>query len=71
MIVGAGRCSVLAIGAREHIDENCHGGAYAVDEAARRHGACAEEETNDPRIAYSRFPEPQPTRYEKGWLPRG
>jgi uncharacterized cupin superfamily protein len=66
---GAGPCVVLAAGAREHIDENCNGGAYTVDEVALRHGAGVEEETSDPAVAYARFPESEPTRYRDGWLP--
>jgi uncharacterized cupin superfamily protein len=71
IIVGAGNgpCAVLAIGAREHIDEDCNGGAYTVDETALRHGAGASEETSDPGLAYARFPDPEPTRYRDGWLP--
>jgi uncharacterized cupin superfamily protein len=70
-IVGAGEgpCVVLAIGAREHVDENCHGGAYAVDEVALRHGAGVEDETSDAELAYARFPKGEPTRYRDGWLP--
>ena len=73
MIVGAGDggCAVLAVGAREHIEANCNGGAYTVDEVALRHGAGVEEETSDPDVAYARFPEPGPTRYRDGWLPSG
>jgi uncharacterized cupin superfamily protein len=71
MIVGAGAgpCVVLAAGAREHIDEDCNGGAYTVDEVALRHRAGVEEETSDPAVAYARFPDPQPARYRDGWLP--
>jgi uncharacterized cupin superfamily protein len=71
MIVGAGSgpCVVLGVGAREHIGENCNGGAYTVDEAALRHGAGVQEETDDPEAAYARFPETEPTRYRDGWLP--
>jgi uncharacterized cupin superfamily protein len=71
MIVGAGDgpCVVLAVGAREHVDENCNGGAYVVDEVALRHGAGVEEETSDANIAYARFPETTPTPYRGGWLP--
>jgi hypothetical protein len=70
-IVGAGDglCAVVAIGAREHVDEDCHGGAYTVDEAALRHGAGVEEETSDANLAYAHFPESEPTRYRDGWLP--
>jgi uncharacterized cupin superfamily protein len=28
-----------------------------------------EEETNDARIAYARYPAPEPVAYEEGWLP--
>ena len=79
-IVGAGDspCVVLAVGAREHHttigpDGRLQGtddwGAYTVDEAALRHGAGVEQETNDAAEAYARFPEPEPTRYGDGWLP--
>jgi uncharacterized cupin superfamily protein len=73
MIVGAGDgpCAVLSMGSREHIGENCNGGAYTVDEAALRHGAGVEVETNDPEQAYARFPETVMTRYREGWLPGG
>jgi len=71
IVVGAGDglCAVLAIGGRDHIDENCNGGAYTVDEVALRHGAGVAEETDDARIAYARFPENEPTPYREGWLP--
>jgi uncharacterized cupin superfamily protein len=73
IIVGAGDgpCAVLAIGARQHIDENCNGGAYTVDDAALRRGAGVEEETSDADVAYARFPQSQPTPYHDGWLPSG
>jgi uncharacterized cupin superfamily protein len=69
-ILGAGdsRCVVLAVGAREHQGGPGWGG-YTVDEAALRHGAGVEEETNDPEVAYARFPESVPARYQDGWLP--
>ena len=71
MIVGAGAgaCLVLAVGAREHIGENCNGGAYVVDEVALRHRAGVEEETSDASVAYAAFPASKPTRYRDGWLP--
>ncbi len=72
MIVGAGDtpCAVLAVGAREH-QAGADWGAYTVDEAALRHGAGVEQETNDQELAYARFPKPVPTRYRDGWLPIG
>jgi quercetin dioxygenase-like cupin family protein len=79
-IVGAGdsACVVLAVGARERHtfrgpDGRLQGrddwGAYTVDEAALRHGAGVEKETNDAEEAYARFPNPEPMRYREGWLP--
>jgi uncharacterized cupin superfamily protein len=71
MIVGAGDgpCVVLAAGARDHMDEDCNGGGYVVDEAALRHGAGVEEETSDPAVAYARFPETELVSYPNGLLP--
>jgi uncharacterized cupin superfamily protein len=80
VIVGAGEgaCVVLAVGARErHTFVAANGelqgrddwGAYTVDEAALRHGAGVERETNDAEEAYAGFPGPTPLRYGDGWLP--
>jgi uncharacterized cupin superfamily protein len=68
-IVGAGDgpCAILAVGSRTVTGEDW--GAYPLDEAAQRHGAAAAEETNDPKVAYARFPTRRPTRYRDGWLP--
>jgi quercetin dioxygenase-like cupin family protein len=79
VIVGAGDgpCVVFAVGARENhtyrkadgtIEGRDDWGAYTVDEAALRHGACVEEETTDAGVAYARFPERVSTRYRDGWL---
>jgi uncharacterized cupin superfamily protein len=79
VIVGAGDgpCVVFGIGAREHHtvrapDGTLNGrpdwGAYAVDEAAARHGAGVEEETTDAEQAYARFPSPARMRYRDGLL---
>jgi uncharacterized cupin superfamily protein len=70
MIVGSGEvpCVVLAIGAREH-QEGPGWGGYVVDDAALRHHAGVEQETNDPAKAYARFQAPEWTRYRDGWLP--
>ena len=82
VIVGAGDgpCIVFAVGALENhtvgsrVDGTLQGreggGAYTVDEAALRHRAGVEEETNDAAVAYARFPELEPTGYREGWLPR-
>jgi oxalate decarboxylase/phosphoglucose isomerase-like protein (cupin superfamily) len=70
VIVGAGDgpCVVLAMSSRDNQQVGPYG-AYTVDEAARRYGASAEEETQDGNIAYANFPKSQPTRYRDGWLP--
>ncbi|HXL44234.1 MAG TPA: hypothetical protein VN960_09270 [Gaiellaceae bacterium] len=44
-------------------------GFYTVDEAARRHNACADEETQDGDVAYARVPPSHPVRYRDGLLP--
>jgi quercetin dioxygenase-like cupin family protein len=76
--VGDGPCVVFAVGARmNHTHRKPDGsiggrddwGAYTVDEAALRHGAGVEQETNDADVAYARFPERVITRYHPGWLP--
>lgn len=70
MIVGAGDapCVVLGLGARER-STGAGWGGYTVDDAALRHGAGVERETNDPEEAYAHFPEPRLTRYRDGSLP--
>ena len=70
VIVGAGDgpCVVFAVGARDRTRRRDWGG-YAVDEAALRHGAGVEEETDDPKQAYARFRPSEPKRYREGWLP--
>jgi uncharacterized cupin superfamily protein len=65
---GAGPAVVLAVGARDRSTGPDWGG-YPVEEAARRHGASAEQETTEPEQAYARFARREPTRYRDGWLP--
>jgi uncharacterized cupin superfamily protein len=69
VIVGAGdgQCVVVAVGAREHQDGEGWGG-YTVDDAALRHGAGVEQETNKAEEAYANVQHRQPTRYRDGWL---
>jgi uncharacterized cupin superfamily protein len=75
---GAGPCIVFGVGARaNHTYRTADGtlegkpgeSAYALDEAAIRHGAGAEEETEDSGKAYARFAPPEPVRYREGLLP--
>jgi len=69
MVVGAGDgCVVVAVGARDHIDQDCNGGAYVVDEVAIRHRAGIAEETSDAAVAYAHLQKPEPTRHD-GFLP--
>ena len=70
MIVGAGEgpCTLVAVGAREHMSTP-EWGEYTVNELAQRHDAGVEEATSDPAIAYARFPSSEVTRYPKGLLP--
>ncbi len=71
VIVGAGSgpSVVLAVGARVHSTGPGWGG-YTVEEAAARHGASVERDTNEPEEAYARFPRKRAhTRYREGWLP--
>ncbi len=65
-IVGAGdrRCIVLATGSRGR-----EGIRYTVADAALKHGAGVEQETEKPAEAYARFAPREPTRYRDGWLP--
>jgi hypothetical protein len=69
-IVGAGDCPcvVLAMSSRENQAYGPYG-AYTVDEVARRHGACVDEETQDTDVAEAGVPKSEPTRYRDGWLP--
>jgi uncharacterized cupin superfamily protein len=69
MIAGAGEdgCLLIAMSSREHLGEDCAGGAYVADEAAAKYGASA----LDPDDPYAQFPERKPTRYRDGWLPFG
>ena len=68
MILGAGErgCVVLSVGARQHIGEDCNGGAYVHDPAAERHGASAGADVTDPAQAYAHLPAPFPVRYPGG-----
>ena len=53
---GDGPCVVLGVGARR----KGRGIVYPVNETASKHGAGVDEETCEPRIAYSRFSEDTP-----------
>jgi hypothetical protein len=65
---GDGPCVILAVGSRQ-FQANGPWGEYTVDDAARRHDACPDEETQDSGVAYARFAPARPTRYRGGLLP--
>jgi uncharacterized cupin superfamily protein len=65
---GDGPCGILAMSSRE-FQTSGSWGAYTVDEVARRHGASADEETQDADIAYAQVPKSEFARYREGWLP--
>ena len=66
VFVGAGErpCVLLAVGTR--IGRSV---IYPAAEAAGRHGAGAEHETDDPDVAYASFAPDTPAAFEPGWLP--
>ena len=68
--VGAGDepCVLLCASSRQ-FQKDGPWGKYTFDEVARRHNACAAEETQDGSVAYGRFPPAQPRRYREGLLP--
>jgi uncharacterized cupin superfamily protein len=70
VIVGAGDapCVVVAVGARERSVDSPDWGGYPVEEAAQRHGAGVEEETNEPDKAYAHLTRREPTGYRREWL---
>jgi uncharacterized cupin superfamily protein len=65
---GSGPAAIIAVGARQHQGGPDWGG-YTVDEAALRHRAGVEQETDDPEQAYAPLPKRRHSRYHDGWLP--
>jgi uncharacterized cupin superfamily protein len=65
---GSGPCAILAIGGREHQDDESWGG-YPYSEVAMKYDASAEEDTTDADVAYARFPDRQPGEFREDWLP--
>ena len=66
---GAGPSIVLAVGARPEAFGVEEAIRYPVDAVAQRLGACAEEETDSPALAYARFAKPAHGPYRDGDLP--
>jgi uncharacterized cupin superfamily protein len=65
---GDGPCVILAASSRQFQAEGPWG-YYSAAAAADRYGASSPEETQDSRLAYSRFPPEEETRYRAGLLP--
>jgi uncharacterized cupin superfamily protein len=67
VLVGAGdaSCLVLAVGTRSGGDV-----VYPAAPLARRHRACVERETPDPKEAYASFADDVDTPCRPEWLPR-
>jgi uncharacterized cupin superfamily protein len=65
---GGGPCVILAASSRQ-FQASGPWGFYTVDEAARRHGACSAQETQDHDVAYAQVAPSQPARYRDGLLP--
>jgi uncharacterized cupin superfamily protein len=65
---GSGPAAILAIGSREH-QESPDWGGYPLSVVAMKHDAASPEETNDPKVAYARFPQRQEGEFPEGSLP--
>jgi uncharacterized cupin superfamily protein len=65
---GDGPCVIVAASSRQ-FQKDGPWGWYTIDEAARRHNACPDEETQDFDLAYARVPPSEPARYSHGLLP--
>lgn len=69
VFVGAGDepCVILAASSRQ-FQKDGPWGYYTVDEAARRHNACPDVETQDGNVAYAHVTPVQASRYRDGVL---
>jgi uncharacterized cupin superfamily protein len=65
---GDGPCVLLCASSRQ-FQQTGPWGFYCADETAARHDAGSPEETQDPGVAYARFPPSRPVRYRDGLLP--
>jgi uncharacterized cupin superfamily protein len=65
---GSGPSAILAIGARER-QEGPDWGGYPLSDVAMKHDAASPEATNDPKVAYARFPARAEGEFREGWLP--
>jgi uncharacterized cupin superfamily protein len=65
---GDGPCVILAASSRQ-FQKDGPWGYYCPDDAAARYNASSPEETQETRVAYARFPPPEPAPYRDGLLP--
>jgi hypothetical protein len=65
---GSGRCVILAVSSRQ-FQADGPWGWYVADDAARRHDACPDEDTQQSGVACARFPPAQARAYRDGLLP--
>lgn len=66
--VGDEPCVLLCAGSRVHQADGPWGG-YRADPVAARHGASPPHDTDDPAVAYGRFPPSRAARCPEGLLP--
>lgn len=62
---GDGPCIIVMVGRRKGGGEIL----YPVNDVAAKHGASVLEDTPNPKEAYARFPRPERSAYQEGWLP--
>ena len=65
VFVGAGNgpCALLMVGARDANEKL----RYPCNDAAKKHGACVETDTEDPRVAYASYGRSTPSGPPEGW----
>lgn len=64
---GSGPSAILAIGAHERQDGPDWGG-YPLSDTAAKHDAASPVATNDPKVAYARFPAGTECEFREDWL---
>ena len=65
---GTGPATILALGARIDSVDSPDWGGYPLSDVAKKHNASTEVETNDPAVAYARFPKSTPGEFREEWL---
>jgi len=65
---GTGPCVLLCVSSRQ-FQKDGPWGSYCADPVAERYNASPPEDTQDGKLAYTRFPPPRLTRYQETLLP--